>query len=114
MGKRDKANIQYHTSLGVLFGVKKYADALWKIVEERDINVHLRSNLVEVKPDSREAIFQNLDKLEELTIVKYEMLHITPPMAAPKILKQATKLVDETGYLKVYTNVKKNPVAILF
>ena len=67
MGKREKANIQYHTSLGVLFGVKKYADALWEVVKESDINVNLRSNLVEVKPDSREAVFQNLDKPEELT-----------------------------------------------
>ena len=46
--KRSQANISYHTSLGVLFGVKKYADALWELVKERDININLRSNLVEV------------------------------------------------------------------
>ena len=37
-----KANIEFHSSLAVLFGVKKYADALWKVVEQRGINVNLR------------------------------------------------------------------------
>jgi hypothetical protein len=40
-GKRDKANIQYHTSLPVIFGVKKYADALWKQTEAKNINVRI-------------------------------------------------------------------------
>ena len=73
MGKRDKANVIYHSALPVIFGVKKYADALWEVVKERDIQVNLRSNLIEVKPDSKEAIFQNLDKPEELK-VRYSFL----------------------------------------
>ncbi|KAK7074777.1 hypothetical protein SK128_016877 [Halocaridina rubra] len=100
-GKRDKANIEYYTSLPVLFGIKKYADALWKVVNERKININLRHNLVEVKPDSREAVFQNLDKPDELRTVKYEMLHVTPPMSAPDVLKNCSALVNEAGFLKV-------------
>ncbi len=37
-------------------------------IKEKDIDVTLRSNLIEVNPDRREAIFQNLDKPEELVI----------------------------------------------
>eukprot|EP00094_Tigriopus_californicus_P012328 TCALIF_11917-PA protein Name:"Similar to SQRDL Sulfide:quinone oxidoreductase, mitochondrial (Homo sapiens)" AED:0.08 eAED:0.08 QI:154/1/1/1/0.85/0.75/8/258/430 len=100
--RRDHANIIYHTSLPVIFGVKKYADALWKIVEERNIEVNLRSNLVEVRPDTREAIFQNLDKPEEAPkAVKYSMLHVTPPMSAPDVLRNSSKIVDENGFLNV-------------
>lgn len=55
----------YNTSLAVLFGVKHYADALWKIVEKRNIHVNLRTNLIEVIPDQNKAIFENLDKPEE-------------------------------------------------
>ena len=62
VGKRDKANVTYNTSLPVIFGVKKYADALWKVVKKRDINVNLRTNLVEVMPEKNEAVFENLDK----------------------------------------------------
>ncbi|XP_069946797.1 sulfide:quinone oxidoreductase, mitochondrial isoform X2 [Cherax quadricarinatus] len=100
-GKRDKANIIYNTSLPVIFGVKKYADALWEVVKERNIKVNLRQNLIEVKPDSKEAVFQNLDKPEELTIYQYEMLHVTPPMSTPDVLRNCGLLVDATGFLNV-------------
>lgn len=75
-GKRSKANIVYNTSLPVLFGVKKYADALWEIVKSRDINVNLRHNLIEVRPDKCEAVFENLDNPEETKVyeVKKYML----------------------------------------
>lgn len=74
MGKRDKANVIYNTSLAVIFGVKKYADALWKVCEGRNINVNLRTNLIEIKPDKKEAIFQNLDKPHEVTTFQVRLL----------------------------------------
>ncbi|KAK4310135.1 hypothetical protein Pmani_018274 [Petrolisthes manimaculis] len=100
-GKRDQANIIYNTSLPVIFGIKKYADALWEIVKERNISVNLRHNLIEVKPDSKEAIFQNLDDPEDLKTYQYEMLHVTPPMSSPDVLRQCSQLVDAAGYLDV-------------
>ena len=59
----------YNTSLPVLFGVKHYADALWKVIKSRNIEVNLRHNLIEVIPKERKAIFQNLDKPGELKIL---------------------------------------------
>lgn len=29
------------------------------------------------------------------------MLHVTPPMSAPDVLKNSTKIVDEAGFLNV-------------
>lgn len=55
----------YNSSLPVLFGVKHYADALWPLVKERNIEVNLRRNLIEVKPQEDIAIFQNLDNPSE-------------------------------------------------
>ena len=49
----------YFATLPVIFGVKKYADALWKVVNERNIQVNLNRNLVEV--DGKEAVFENLE-----------------------------------------------------
>jgi hypothetical protein len=34
--------VHYYTTLPVIFGVKKYADALTEIVKERGIILHLR------------------------------------------------------------------------
>lgn len=51
----------FNTSLGVVFGVKKYADALEKVIHERNITVNFRHELVEVKSNTREAVFKLLD-----------------------------------------------------
>jgi len=95
-----KADIHYYSSLPVLFGVKKYADALWKIVNARGINVNLRNNLIEVKPDTKEAVFQNLDT-QELVTVPYDLLHVTPPMGTPSVLADNKDLADQAGFLSV-------------
>lgn len=69
-GKRSKANLIYNTSLPVLFAIKKYADALWDVVKERDLQVNLRQNLIEVRADKREAVFENLDKPGETKVIE--------------------------------------------
>jgi len=94
-----KTNIQYRSSLAVLFGVKKYADALWEVVRGRGINVHLRQHLVEVRPDTKEAVFEHLDS-GELETVSYDLLHVTPPMATPACLS-GSQLADPAGFLAV-------------
>jgi len=101
-GKRDKANVMYFSTLPVIFGVKKYADALWKVVESRGIDVHLNRHLVEVDGNNRIAVFEDLTNPEApRQRVEYEMLHATPPMSAPDVLKRSTKLTDEAGFVKV-------------
>ncbi|XP_019934837.1 sulfide:quinone oxidoreductase, mitochondrial [Paralichthys olivaceus] len=99
-GKRAKANIIYNTSLPVIFGVKKYADSLWEIVKSRDLQVNLRQNLIEVRADKHEAVFENLDKPGETNVIEYEMLHVTPPMG-PNLVIKGSPLADEGGWLDV-------------
>ena len=62
--KGISANIQYRSSLGVIFACKKYADALWEVVKRKGINVHLRQHLVEIKPETKEAVFEDLETSE--------------------------------------------------
>lgn len=69
-GKRSKAKIIFNTSLGAIFGVKKYADALLEIIKERDITVNYKWNLVEVRADRQEAVFENLDKAGETQVYR--------------------------------------------
>ena len=59
----------YNSAQPVIFGVKHYADSLWEVVKKRGIQVNLRHNLVEVRPDKKQAVFQNLEKPEEQKIV---------------------------------------------
>lgn len=61
-GLRDNISVTYNTALPVIFGVKKYADALWEVCKERDINVNLRRSLTKVDAGRNVATFENLDK----------------------------------------------------
>lgn len=71
--KRNDAKIIYNTALPVIFGVKYFADALWKVVKQRDIDVHLKTNLVEVIGDKNIAVFENVDNPKERTSVPVSM-----------------------------------------
>uniref|UniRef100_A0A1B6EDK7 Sulfide:quinone oxidoreductase, mitochondrial n=1 Tax=Clastoptera arizonana TaxID=38151 RepID=A0A1B6EDK7_9HEMI len=100
-GKRSKANMIYKTTLPVIFAVKKYANSLTEVCKKRNINVDFREELIEVKSGSKEAVFKNLDKPDEIKTIDYEMLHVTPPMGPPTVLKTAPELLDQAGYLNV-------------
>lgn len=67
--KREKANIFYNSALPTIFGCKYFADALWIVAKERNVNVKLKTNLVEVRSDKNEAIFANIDHPNERTVV---------------------------------------------
>lgn len=51
----------FNTSLERIFGVQKYANALSRIVRERDIQLNFKRNLIEIRPETKEAIFEVLD-----------------------------------------------------
>ncbi|XP_045251336.2 sulfide:quinone oxidoreductase, mitochondrial isoform X2 [Macaca fascicularis] len=99
-GKRSKANIIFNTSLGAIFGVKKYADALQEIIREWNLTVNYKQNLTEVRADKQEAVFENLDKPGETQVISYEMLHVTPPMGPPDVLK-TSPVADAAGWVDV-------------
>ncbi|KAG8263620.1 hypothetical protein J6590_029098 [Homalodisca vitripennis] len=109
-GKRDKAKLKYKTSLPVIFGVKKYADSLWEVCKKRDIEVGLRQELIEVKLGSKEAVFRNIDKPTEIQTESFEMLHVCPPMSAPKVLRKCPDFTDGAGYLSVNKDTLQHTV----
>ena len=66
----------YCSPLPVIFGVPKYAAAMMKICKERNIHVNLRQNLIEIKPDTKEAVFLKLDsEPEELVTLPVSLVH---------------------------------------
>ncbi|NWT64992.1 SQOR protein, partial [Prunella himalayana] len=99
-GKRSKANIMFNTSLGVIFAVKKYADSLLEVVKDRDLAVNYKRNLIEVRADKQEAVFENLDRPGVTEVHQYEMLHVTPPMGPPAVLINSP-VADADGWVDV-------------
>ena len=66
-GKRDRATVMFNSSLDSIFVVKKYADALTEVIKERNIQANFSHQLIEVKPDTKEAVFRLLDQPEGTT-----------------------------------------------
>ncbi|XP_074140890.1 sulfide:quinone oxidoreductase, mitochondrial [Sminthopsis crassicaudata] len=99
-GKRTNANIIFNTSLGAIFGVKKYADALQEVIKDRNINVNYRQNLIEVLPEKQEAVFEDLDNPGKTNTISYEMLHVTPPMGPPDVVRESP-VADAAGWVDV-------------
>ncbi|XP_060802733.1 sulfide:quinone oxidoreductase, mitochondrial [Amyelois transitella] len=99
-GVRSKANMMYNTCLPVIFGVKKYADALLKVAQRKQIRVNYKTVLKGVTHDRREAVFVNKDDNEEMTM-KYDLLHVTPPMRTPECIRCNADIVDQSGFLTV-------------
>ncbi len=58
-----------------------------EVCKKRDLNVNTRLNLKRIDPLVKTAYFEQLDHPDKpLAEWKYEMLHVTPPMSAPKFL----------------------------
>lgn len=98
-GIREKSSITFALPQGVIFSVKKYANALVEVAKRKGIDVKYQHNLVELRPEKKEAVFKKVESGEEV-IMKYDMIHITPPMSAPDFLKNSL-LASENGWVDV-------------
>ena len=98
-GVRDKTKVVFAAASPHIFAVDKYRVALEKVVERKQIDCRFRHELVEIRPQPKEAVFKNLDS-GELVSIHYDMLHVTPPMSAPNFIAQSP-LADKDGWVEV-------------
>jgi sulfide:quinone oxidoreductase len=76
-GVRDAVRVVYASGTPAIFGVAKYRNALEKVISDRGMQTCFRHSLIEVRGDTREAIFTQLDTKEEV-VMKFDLLHVTP------------------------------------
>ena len=100
-GVRNKSQILYCTATPGIFGVPAYAKPLMEIVKRKDIKLKAKHNLKAIKPDTKEAIFDvTTDSGVEEVTIKYDMIHVTPPMSAPDFIKNSP-LANASGWIDV-------------
>jgi len=98
-GIRDKCEVVFASAGARIFAVERYAKTLEKVVERKQIQTRFKLNLIEIRPDSKEAVFQHMDSGEEV-VMHYDMIHVTPPMSAPNFVAQSP-LAGEGGWVDV-------------
>lgn len=82
-----------------IFAVQKYKETLTKVADRYNIERVWKTDLKELRPDAKEAVFKHMDTGEE-TVEKYDMIHVTPPMSAPDFIKNSP-LAASSGWVEV-------------
>ncbi len=116
----DKVRLTFATPGGVIFGVKPVAETLMKVIKRYNIDFKPSHTLVRIEGDRNVAIFKHtgiagspcflnedgvttIGESEDEFEVKYDMLHLAPPQAAPKFIRESV-LANENGWLDVNIN----------
>jgi len=94
-GVRSNIKVQYNTGMGVIFSAPHYASKLKEICRKREIEVNLKRTLVELRPESKEAVFRN--EKGEKEVEKYGIIHVVPPMSSPDFLRKSP-LADSSPF----------------
>ncbi len=118
-GVRDKVEMTFYPNGGGMFGIKDYHTAIVKQFEERDFKWHYKHNLVAVDTATKTATFNKwsmvekefLDEMDEPYMkkvevsepveVKYDFMHVSPPMKAPDVVKNSEIGSQGPGWVTV-------------
>lgn len=106
-GVRDRSRVIFASAGPRIFAVEKYAAALERVIERKRIETLFRHNLVEVRPGTREAVFEQLDT-GETVVLPYDLLHVAPPQSAPDFVK-GSPLAGVNGWLDVDRHTLQHP-----
>lgn len=96
-GVRARSQVKFYTPGTVLFGVKEYADALWKVVHSRGMEVALGRTLTHIDPESRLATFRQVEADGSVQTLSehYDFMHVVPHMSVPDFLKGSDVLAQD-------------------
>lgn len=107
-GARDRSSVTFAVAGKVIFGVPSFAAPLMAVAERKSIDLKFSHKLVEVKANERSAIFERTSDAEggatELVEMKYDLLHVVPPMSAHDYVREsglAFTSGPQAGWLKV-------------
>jgi len=101
-GIRDQCKVIFASATPRIFAVDKYASALERMIARRGIETRFKHDLVELRPEKKEAVFQILETSDQVTI-PYDMIHVTPKMGPPDFIKNSP-LAGEGGWVDVNKN----------
>lgn len=105
-GVRHKSEIMFMTAGKAMFGIPVFSNQLDQIVKERDIHPKFQHKLIEIKKESKEALFEVVRPNGEVAVesYNYDLLHVVPTMSAHNFITQSGLAVTEgeqKGWLAV-------------
>ena len=97
-----KVKVEFCTAGKVIFGIKKYAVQLQKVVDKLQVQMDYRHDLIAVDGPNKIATFKVIDDAGNVSEVKkhFDMLHVTPPQSAPDFIAKSL-LANDKGWVDV-------------
>ncbi|MBS1703803.1 MAG: NAD(P)/FAD-dependent oxidoreductase [Armatimonadetes bacterium] len=111
-GVRPNAKVDGFFSTGGIFPIPAYAKTLNEVLQRKEITMHFRRDLIEIRPEMSEAVFRNLDAPDEIETVRYDFMHVTPKMFPPDVVAKSPFAVADgptKGWFKVDVKTLQNP-----
>jgi sulfide:quinone oxidoreductase len=100
-GVREQTELFYTTAAST----EPFDDDLAPDVETDDIHVYTGYDLVDVRPDRREAVFDvRKGRSQSQDVLAYDLLHVVPPMRPPALLEES-ELAYRDGPMRGYLEV---------
>lgn len=97
----DKTDVTFATPGTVIFGVKPIAETLMKVIDRYGIDFKPFHTPIKIDGENRIVKFKVKNGDEEKVIdMSFDMLHLAPPQAAPKFIRESS-LVNDSGWLNV-------------
>lgn len=99
--KRLAAKVIYATATPGIFGIPAYAAPLREVVKRKGVDARYNHVLTAVRAASKEAVFTVKENdSERQEVIPYDLLHVTPPMAAPAVVA-SSPLANGAGFVEV-------------
>jgi len=101
-GLKGKVKVDFSTAGKVVFGIKKYAVELQKVVDKLEVEMHYRYDLIAVDGPNKLATFKVTNEngnTSEIT-KHFDMLHVTPPQSAPDFIANSP-LANDKGWVDI-------------
>lgn len=101
-GVRGKSRMVFASAGATIFGIKEFAAELNKVVARKGIETLFQHKLVAVDAARKVATFEVPESYPEgIKVVRlelgYDILHVVPPMSAPKIVRDSELASAEEG-----------------
>ncbi len=102
-GYLEDTDIQFMSPGTVVFGVPEFEKTLKKVIARYGITFNTRHELVELRPEQKEAIIRIRNEQDEILEDKaypFDMIHVVPPQSAPDFIKESP-LANAEGWVDV-------------
>lgn len=85
-----RANVIYGSATASIYGIKEYASVLNRVIERYGIDARYNHDLVEIRPDRKEAVFAlKNDPAASRVTIPYDIMHVAPPQIAPAFIRNS-------------------------